>query len=1327
MPATGPSDALRKSARPPPPLILDGDPLQSWKRWKKRWNNYALLSALSKEERQFQIAQIENCLGDDALRTLEGLKFPTAEDARTVAEIIDAFDTFVVGEVNQTLERFNFGKRQQAEGESFDKFVSDLRILMKTCDYCDNCCDSILRDRIILGIQSEEIRGDLLKERNLTLEKCIDICKAGESASTHKLALQPEVVHKVESSGSQRRTPQSRECKFCDYSHPMAKSKCPAYGKTCRTCGEKNHFASKCPSNAGAEQKHKKKPNKKQRRPKTRESKVHQVENAVPSDESDFEWCNSVVLENCNAMGTTTPRKMAKCRLTVNGQDVVFQIDTGATVNILPRQFAENIKPYDGVVKMWNKTRDKPLGICRMKVTNPRNRKKYSVPFLVFEDGRQPILSYQTSVQMKFVEVKEKNFEMVASMSVPNTFSDVVDGKMGQLPGTQQLRVNPEAIPVVMANRRVPIAQRPHLKEELDRLVSLGVITAVEEPTPWVSQIVLTPKDNGKLRVCIDPHELNKALIRERFTLPILDDVLHELREAKMLSKADLSSGYWHVKLDEASSLLTTFQTCFGRYRWLRLPFGLSVSSEIFQKKLLEAFTDLPGVICIADDIVIHGKSKEEHGENLRKFLSRCQELGIKLNSGKLKIGVDSVTFMGHLITTKGQRADPEKVKAIVDMKEPDGIEELRRFLGVVNYLNKFLPNVKQVMVPLHNLLKKEVPWNWSTAQQEAFNKVKGMITSTPVLAFYDPNKPLTVENDACEYGLGSAILQDGKPVAYASRSLSEAEKRYAQIEKEMLAVTFGLEKFHHYTYGRDVEVVTDHKPLVAIHAKPLSRAPKRLQNLLLRAQKYNYKLSFKPGKDIPLADALSRAPTAGPTKEEVEVNNVTLHPMKDERLNQIRNAMVTDTTLLALGEVIMKGWPDCKNDLPESLRAYFSYRDELTAQDGLILRGERVVIPASMRQEMKRKVHEGHLGINSCLRRARDVMFWPGMSADIRQHVETCGTCATYSVKQPQETKVMTSAPRRPWQRIASDLLSWGGYDYLVTVDYHSNFFEVDRLHDTTASTVISKLKSHFARYGIPDVLVSDNAAQFSCAAFKNFTKDWKFQHETISPGNSQANGAAEAAVKIVKRLMRKGKASGEDPFIGLLNARNTPTEGMDTSPAQRLLGRRTKTLLPTTELKLCPNTMMAERAAQQKEERRVRSLKKNGNDLRPLSTGDTVRIQPIQSGVKEWQEAKVTKQLTSRSYEVTNREGNTYRRNRRHLRKTTQSSHSVPSGTQSPGAPPPLDMPTTPRPESTTPPRPETTKNPPPTIQATPVQSPPSQTSSFGRAIKKPARYVD
>ena len=315
----------------------------------------------------------------------------------------------------------------------------------------------------------------------------------------------------------------------------------------------------------------------------------------------------------------------------------------------------------------------------------------------------------------------------------------------------------------------------------------------------------------------------------------------------------------------------------------------------------------------------------------------------------------------------------------------------------------------------------------------------------------------------------------------------------------------------------------------------------------------------------------------------------------------------------------------------------------------------------------MKQKVHTGHLGINACLRRARDLIYWPGISSEIRAYIETCATCATYGVKQAAESPIISEQPERAWSKVATYLFSFGGKDFLVTVDCYSSFVEVDFSRECDSSAVIVKLKSHFARYGIPDLLISDNGPHFKSSQFRQFAEEWGFQHRTSSPRYPQGNGSAEAAVKVAKSIMRKCSATKEDYFLALLNYRNTPTTGCESSPAQRLMGKRTKTTLPIkgnllkhTQQDHCTDLLS-------KEMRKLKSSEKSHKDLVPLRPGDNVRIQPHTMGDRQWKEATVKEPLPNRSYIVETNDGKELRRNRRHLRKCQQSTHSAPVQTSS------------------------------------------------------------
>jgi len=438
-----------------------------------------------------------------------------------------------------------------------------------------------------------------------------------------------------------------------------------------------------------------------------------------------------------------------------------------------------------------------------------------------------------------------------------------------------------------------------------------------------------------------------------------------------------------------------------------------------------------------------------------------------------MRLRMSEVNFMGHLLTNKGLKSDPAKVEAITKMPKPRDVEGVQRLNGFVNYLAKFLPKLSEVMEPIRRLTRKDSSWNWSSEQDQAFADVQRLVTEAPVLCYYDPSQDLAIQCDASQGGLGAAILQNGKPIEYASCSLTDTETRYAQIEREMLAIVFALERFNQYTFGRHVHIESDHKPLEMILLKPLARAPRRLQLMMMRLQKYDFTVHYERGKNMHLADMLSRAylPYEGKEVDDLEsVNMVRYLPMSDQRLDEIRAETRRDQSLRELSETILVEWPENKEHAPALTHLYFSVRDELIVQDGLVFKGSSGVIPKSLRADMKLKIHSSHLGIEACLRRARECIYWPGMAAEMKLYISACETCRELdSTTHTKETLMSHEVPSRPWAKIATDIFTLDGKDYLVTIDYYGNFWEVDRLPNSKASTTILNLKSHFARYGIP------------------------------------------------------------------------------------------------------------------------------------------------------------------------------------------------------------------------------------------------------------------
>ena len=871
-----------------------------------------------------------------------------------------------------------------------------------------------------------------------------------------------------------------------------------------------------------------------------------------------------------------------------------------------------------------------------------------------------PLLGLRSSLDLKLIKIVSAINSELTKESMISQYSDVFQG-LGSLPGECELRLEADATPVVHPPRKVPHALRERLKDELDRMESAEVIAKVTEPTDWVNSIVVVEKPNGSLRICLDPQDLNRVLKRPHYPMRTLDEVTSKLKSAKYFSIFDARSGYWSIKLTEESSALTTFNTPFGRYRFKRLPFGVKSAQDEFQRRIDEVYEGINGVDSIVDDIIVYGETKQEHDQNVHSMLQRSREKGVRLNPEKVTFCVQEVGYFGHVLSEDGMKPDPKKVKAIVEMEPPKDKGELQTILGMVNYLSKYAPNLSEITAPMRCLLKQDVEFVWDSQQDVAFNKMKEVISNTPVLAYYDPTKPITLQVDASKFGLGATLLQSGRPVAYASKSLTPAEVNYAQIEKEMYAILFGCQRFHQYIYGHHVTVESDHKPIESIMKKPVGIAPPRLQRILLQLQKYDLHVCHRPGKDIPVADALSRHYSKEPDTTVNHMMEAQVHmlftnlPVSDERLKSVRRETQSDEQMQCLHKVIIEGWPQTRQECPERIQEFWNHRDELTVMNDIIFKGEKIVIPRSLRDEMLGKIHTGHIGIEKCKLRAKDILFWPGMSKAIESMVAKCSICQEKMMANPKEPMIPHPIPSVPWEVVGTDLFEIDGHKYVIVVDYYSRYFEVEKLQTTTTTAVVHKMKGLFARHGIPKKVVSDNGPQYSSVEFSQFASDWGFQHITSSPNYPQSNGLAEKSVQTAKRLMSKAVRDRKDPYLSLLEYRNTPLAENGKSPAQMLMSRQLRSILPCTNSVLMPKVVEPQDVRlckQMSQQRQKRYYDRGSRPLTPCQPGDYVRVD--QYGSREWRPAVVEHACDQeRSFVVRTEDGAQYRRNRRHIRQ--------------------------------------------------------------------------
>lgn len=1248
--------------KPPNSLCFEGNLAENWRTWVQKFDLYLIATGIGEKSTKVQCATFLHVAGDEAIKVFNTMDFD--DDVDDLDVLKRKFQEYCEPRKNITYMRHLFFTRAQGPKETIDSYVTELKNKAKDCGFAQ-LHDELIKDRIVCGITSDTVRARLLRETNLDLARAVDICRASELTQSHMKALHEEADVAVNKVNVTRKKPErqarvkqereNEECTRCGYTHEPRK--CPAYGKICNDCQGKNHFSRMCKS----------KKQKTSFKSRKSEKKVHEMREEENED-SDELFLGSIEVMQAYVVPVDTVSMQQesqkwKQELKINDCMLNLKLDTGAECNVLSVKDFRKVANERALLKSscklvtYSGHTMEPKGKAILKCDYKGN--ECHLEFQVVERDSPAILGRDACSRLGLVKRVYK-LERNDNTDILSEYQDLFTG-LGCVPGKHHIEVDPNVAPVIHAPRRVPVALKDKIKTELKRMEDKGVIVKQTEPTDWVNSMVTVVKPNKqKIRICIDPQDLNKAIRREHYPLRTIEEVVAEMPNARIFSVVDANHGFWQVQLDEESSKLCTFNTPFGRYRFLRLPFGVSSAPEVFQKCIAQRLEGLEGVVNVVDDILVWGEDEEQHDRRLRQLLDRIRSINLKLNKEKCKFRTTEVTYVGHVLTADGLKPDQEKVRAVQNMPEPEDKAGLMRFLGMLQYLAKFVPNLSEESAPLRTLLDSKVAWHWESEQQKSFEKLKQLVSSAPVLKYYDVHKEVTLSVDASSEGLGAVLLQDGQPVAYGSRSLTDCEKRYAQIEKELLAIVYGCEKFNQYVYGKTVQVETDHKPLETVFKKALQKAPLRLQRMLMRLQPYDLRVNYKPGKELHIADALSRAYLKGQPKKTNHDDELQVHPISarlpitEEKLQIFRTATAADEDLQRVVRMIQSGWPNEIRQVPENMKKYWTYKEELTCEDGLLFKNTRIVVPQCLRAEMLQRIHESHLGVVKCKDRARDVMFWPNMAKEIEELVLKCSTCNTFRRNNTKEPLISHDIPERAWAKVGVDLFHYEQGEYILCVDYYSKFPEIAKLTHTTTKHVVTALKSMFARHGIPDEVVSDNGPQFSSAEFGQFSDSWEFTHTTSSPGFPQSNGQSERAIQTIKNMLKKAQESQSDPYIALLEYRNAPLDGVKLSPAQLLMGRRLKTRLPTSAQLLKPQ--LYNNVQERIKNRQVTQKAyhdRGAKQLPSLAEGEKVRVRVKNN----WQPATVVRSHDKpRSLIIETPDGGIYRRNRRHLLKTRE-----------------------------------------------------------------------
>jgi hypothetical protein len=1358
----------------------------AWEAYKRDFLIHLDAHGLDDKPGRRKVGVLLSSMGREAIRIYDSFEWaPGAPaDEGNAIEEIEAEDKHNVEHVFIKFDR-HFGvhnfrniKRQELLNTkrgamTIMDFISELKRKAEHCEYGDQR-EGFICDMIINGVNDAKCSERLMEipAANLTLEKVTQTCRQIELTMAHLKSLESsEEDTKVHRAFTQTHSPQQYArgrgtsnfprksyqqgqgqselayCGRCCRNH--AYNNCPAYNQQCNNCFEKGHFrmSNRCKLNQPSGQQYSPRGRGRGRggrsymyrgqrgHPQASVNYASRQEEDVPGEDEEYERQDGMneMFEQCEMYDVFMLKTDKEsdhewtADLTVDGKQLAVEIDSGARCNVLSRMTAETfrsvaqIKPSDVIINGISGIPMKSHG----KMTLPCHYKdvRHDIEFQVIDSERTLNLLGRIDSSRLGLITRVHSVQSEIN-SIIDSYSDVVGTEIGCMPGEYEIKIDESVTPVIHAPRPVPVAIRDQVKKELVHLEKCGIIKPVTEPTAWVNSMVCVRKKNGRVRICIDPSDLNKAIQREQFPMNSIDDIATRLHGSKYFSTLDANMGYFQIKLTERSSHLTTFNTPFGRYRYLRMPMGIKCASEVFQREMTHHFGGLEGVEVVVDDILVHGQTLGEHNTRLKSVLDKARAINLKLNKDKCDMAKPEVSYVGHTLTGEGLKPTKQRVKSIVNMKDPENHGELETILGMLAYVSKFIPNLSELNAPLREI-KKQEDFTWDAQARMAFENVKKALTSTPVLQYFDVKKPVKVTVDASMKGLGAAILQEHGVVAYASRALSPTEQRYAQIEKEMLAVVFGCERFHKFLYGKsDVTIESDHKPLEAIMQKPIHAAPMRVQRMILKLQPYEFRLIYTKGKDIGLADCLSRLPLAEVGEKSIDEEMMIL---KIDCLSQLNHENIMDATrrdeeLQAVKQMIWRGWPESRHDVPPQAVPYWDYRDELSTYNGVVYRGERTCIPAELRKNTLNVIHSSHMGIVKCKQRARELVYWPGMNKQIEEVISRCSTCLKHRNKPQKEPMVIQPLPSGPWKKVGADLCELYGNNYLIMVDYYSNFIEVEPLErDTTTRIIVRHMKANVARYGIIETLITDNGPQFTSAEFREFTKSYGIDHITSSPHHQQANGLAEKAVQTVKNLIKKCADTEGDIYLALLDLRNTPRDDVTGSPMQRLNNRRAKTKLPITENLLKPAVPSTDAVSSKLMEYRQQQKKYYDQGAKPrdeIKPSDAVRIYSD----KQWKPAEfIRKTQYPRSYVVrAGDQGREYRRNSDMLLTTREEPHVIRPQRQSYHVPmlPLNDPPPRSRP------RPPTEANEPEAPASVSPLAQPTRTR-YGREIHRPKHF--
>jgi transposase InsO family protein len=797
---------------------------------------------------------------------------------------------------------------------------------------------------------------------------------------------------------------------------------------------------------------------------------------------------------------------------------------------------------------------------------------------------------------------------------------------LGRARGVEHCIETGSAPPIRQPIRRVSHEQRRIIREQIDDMLQQGIIRP--SSSPWSSPVVLVKKKDGSWRFCVDYRKLNDITVKDSHALPRVDDCLDAFSGALFFSALDLASGYWQVPLAEVDKPKSAFSTHDGLFSFEVMAFGLTNAPATFQRIMQDTLRGLHWETCLVylDDILVFSRDFDEHLERLGKVFDRLKLAGFTLKPSKCHFFQREVEYLGHIISSSGISPNPTKVKAVQDCPFPRNIREVRHFLGLVSYYRRFIKNFSTTAKPLIAMTEKKARIHCTPQAFKSFSELKSALVNAPILSCPDFSQPFIVETDASQVGLGSVLTQrlNGRehPVAFASRSLTKAERNYSVTEREALAIVWSVRHFYPYLHGRKFVLRTDHKPLKFM--KTVKDPKHRLARWITELSQFDYTVEFRTGRSNSHADGLSRLPLDDESSGELD-DDVLLPPEvrsgSTREENSAPQPMIAATQLLSNWtpydiaqaqracpklSLVLQMLDGQSISLEESsydneLRHYAKLvrQKEISRPRGYLQYCELALVPTQERPNLLRWAHDvptaGHLGREKTFARLHTRVYWWRMEDSVRDWILTCDTCQSFRVDRPSTRQPLTPMPNfSPLSAWACDLITSlpltprGNKNILVVCDYGTRWVEAFPLQDQTAETISRVLVEQvFFRYGIPEVLHSDQGANFESRLLHEVCALLGVKKTRTTPYHPRGNGLVEKMNSTIKKCLASVSHSNPEtwdlrlPSV-LFAIRTTVQSSLRVSPYEALFHLHPRTPLDLQYRPEMPNSLSSRTSAE-------------------------------------------------------------------------------------------------------------------------------------------------